>query len=127
MFCGLAAFAMLCSSCIHIDHWDYYRFNDVQITEPLTGLDIEWRDSRVDICYWDKPYTRIYDNADMVVMLNRPENEINEPLKYIGKFREQDIKNTAELIVMKSKGEKSDTRYLIGFEAPSTAFYELEV
>lgn len=69
----------------------------------------------------------IYDNADMVVMLNRPENEINEPLKYIGKFREQDIKNTAELIVMKSKGEKSDTRYLIGFEAPSTAFYELEV
>lgn len=69
----------------------------------------------------------IYDNADMVVMLNRPENETNESLKYIGKFREQTIKNTAELIVMKRNGEKSDTRYLIGFEAPSTAFYELEV
>ena len=63
--CGLAVYAMLCSSCIHIDHWDYYRFNDVQITEPVTGLDIEWRDARVDICYWDKPYTRVYDNADM--------------------------------------------------------------
>lgn len=65
MICGLAALAMLCSSCIHIDLGDYYRFNDVQISEPLTGLDIEWRDSRVDICYWDKPYTRIYDNSDM--------------------------------------------------------------
>ena len=61
---GLAAALTLGVSCVDYDMCGYYRFNDAEITEPVFGLDIDWRDANVNICYWDKPYTRIYDNGD---------------------------------------------------------------
>lgn len=74
--------------------------------------------------YWDlKGAQGIYENADMVVLINRPEKEGDDTLRYHGKFAGKTIKGTAELIVSKCCNGNGNTSYLVGFDAQSTTFY----
>lgn len=78
--------------------------------------------------YWDlKGAQGIYENADMVVLINRPEKEGDDTLRYQGKFAGKTIKGTAELIVSKCRNGNGNTSYLVGFDAQSTTFYSRNI
>lgn len=78
--------------------------------------------------YWDlKGAQAIYENADMVVLINRPEKEGDPNLRYVGTFNSKTIKGTAELIVAKCRNGNGAVSYLVGFDGQSTTFYRRDI
>lgn len=78
--------------------------------------------------YWDlKGAQAIYEHADQLVLINRPEKEGDSSLRYKGQYANKTIKGTAEIIVGKNKNGADGVSYLVGFDSPTTTFYPISL